>query len=441
MSTEQQDTMHTSDTSHKVAAGASPKPRIVVSGAPVARPNKTEEELKAEAVSKDAKDKASARKGAIFLAIIFAINLLFIVFSGQLDEFVTSLQDAQYSWIIAGFLCMVGYVICGAGAFMMAAFIDPACPLGVRDCISIEASGVTFGNLTPMSSGAIPAQIFRIMQAGLDAGEATAMQLTRFVCWQTTEVLIAAIALLLEFHYFEALIGDIVFINVVVFFVQSCQVTILVLLCLFPRSVSRVAHWLLRFAYRRTWINSQKYTDLTSMLDTQVAQFGGAFHAAISHRGSVILTVLITFVQIIFFYSVPWFVLHAFGMDASYLVCLAGAAMVQMIGNSVPLPGGAGGIEAGFVIFFGPIFGTAAAAGFIVWRLITFYLPTVFCLPLTALRSKRQYSLYERFNAIKEKRPLQPLSAAVAQPKRKTGRKARALTYKFPAKPKPSQEK
>lgn len=347
--------------------------------------------------SKD--DKSSARKGAIFIAAIFVANFAFIILSGQFQEFVTSLDNANYNWVLAGFLMMCGYILFGSVAFMLAAYIDPSSPLGVRDCISVEASGVTFGNLTPMSAGVMPAQVLRLTQAGLDLGEATAMQLTRFVVFQGGEVVIAAVMLALKFEYFQEVLGNIVYLNVVVFIIQTAQVVLLLLMCLFPRFVARVAKWGIRFTYKRGWIASERRNEFVDAVETQVSQFGTAFHAAIRHRKSVALTFLVTFLQILCFYSVPWFVLHAFGGDADFLLCLAGGAMVQMIGNSVPLPGGAGGNEAGFAIFFGPIFGVNAAAGFIVWRLITFYLPTVFCLPLTALKSKQTRSLHMRWNA------------------------------------------
>lgn len=391
--------MSQEELSRKSSSPSRPPVRISISGVKRAvstpKPSRSSKTL----AETNKSDKSRAKKGAIFVAVIFALNILYIIFSGQFQEFITSLDNANYSWVFAGCLAMCGYIACGSIAFMLAAYIDPKSPLGVRDCISVEASGVTFGNLTPMSAGVMPAQVVRLTQAGLNIGEATAMQLTRFVVFQGGEVLIAALMLAFKFEYFQESLGNIVYLNVVVFFIQACQVGSLLLMCLFPRFVARVAKWGIRFAYRRGWIAAKKRSEFIETAETQVSQFGTAFHAAIRHRKSVALTLVVTFVQICCFYSVPWFVLHAFGGDADFLVCLAGGAMVQMIGNSVPLPGGAGGNEAGFAIFFGPIFGINATVGFIVWRLITFYLPTVFCLPLTALKSKQMRSLHVRWKS------------------------------------------
>jgi uncharacterized membrane protein YbhN (UPF0104 family) len=54
---------------------------------------------------------------------------------------------------------------------------------------------------------------------------------------------------------------------------------------------------------------------------------------------------------------------------------MVSSAFVLIIGNFVPIPGGSGGIEYGFLKFFG-IFVTSSilSSGLIVWRFITYYL-------------------------------------------------------------------
>ena len=74
---------------------------------------------------------------------------------------------------------MVLYFIFGVIAYAIAVWLDPDSPVGIRDLISVEASGVFFGNLTPMMVGGTPAQIYRLTKAGQPVGEAGATQFTR----------------------------------------------------------------------------------------------------------------------------------------------------------------------------------------------------------------------------------------------------------------------
>ena len=210
--------------------------------------------------------------------------------------------------------------------------------------------------------------------------------------------------MLFRSDFFLETYGDIVFVNIVVFIIQTAQALGLLCVCLFPRFVNRVGHWGLGFASRHGWLSRERVERYEDVLQTQVMSFGGTFRDSFRHKESLALTLLVTLGQMLAFYAVPWFVLRAFGGDADFVTCLAAASMVQMIGNSVPLPGGTGGNEAGFALFFGPIFGSAAAAGFIVWRLITFFIPTAVSLPLTTLRSSHRRSIYQRWQRFRTRK-------------------------------------
>ena len=72
--------------------------------------------------------------------------------------------------------------------------------------------------------------------------------------------------------------------------------------------------------------------------------------------------------------------------------------MVQLVSTAVPLPGGTGGAEGGFALFFGGMFGSKATAGFLVWRLCSFIGPTLFAVPFLGMRSDRTESIYHEVN-------------------------------------------
>jgi hypothetical protein len=353
-------------------------------------------------VKQEDKDKASAKKGAVFMLFVLVAYAVWIVFTGQFDEFVSALAGVDTGWLAAAMGCMVLYFVFGTLSYVAAIFMDKRSPLGLRDLMSVEASGILYGYLTPMNSGAIPAQVYRLTKAGLDVGEASALQFTRSVIYQTGEVVVAALFLGLKLDYFMTAYGDIVYLALVAFAIQLSQVVGLLIVCLCPRLVTRVGSAVVGFLGRRGWLKeTQRYYDL---IDTQVSLFSGSFRASFRHKKSMLATLVITFVQLCCFYAVPFFVLHAFGKSAGFILCLAGGSMIQIVGDSVPLPGGAGGNEAGFALFFGSLFGSAAAAGFVVWRIVTYFLPVLVSLPLTQLRSTHQKSLRLRFEAWSRRR-------------------------------------
>ena len=101
---------------------------------------------------------------------------------------------------------------------------------------------------------------------------------------------------------------------------------------------------------------------------------------------------------------IPWFVLKAFGIDESFITCLAIGSTIQLVGTAVPLPGGTGGAEGGFVMFYKNMFGPATSAGFLVWRIVTFFAPTIIAAPLLGLSTRnRTVSIYRRVQRIKRR--------------------------------------
>ena len=347
----------------------------------------------AGAASDNEDNKNSARKGALFLVAVVGVYVLYLVFSGQMGQFLDALGSVDGSWVLKACLCFVMYYVFGVLAYGIAVYLDHDSPLGVRDLMSVEASGVFFGNLTPMMAGSVPSQIYRMTRSGLDVGEASATQFTRFIAFQFGVVLFAAIM-----FFFEAY-GNIVVLNLLVFGVHLAECVGLFVICLCPGLVMRVGNWAIRIATRHNWLKDPKHWD--DMVNVQVMEFANAFKNAASDLPSMALTLLVTMAQLGSLYMIPWFVLRAFGIQADFLECLAAGSMVQMVSSAVPLPGGTGGAEGGFLMFYGHMFGRSASAGFLIWRIVTFFGPTLLAAPLLGLRSNGGPSIYARVQKAK----------------------------------------
>ena len=88
--------------------------------------------------------------------------------------------------------------------------------------------------------------------------------------------------------------------------------------------------------------------------------------------------------------------LRAFHIEADLLTCLACGSMLELLTSAIPLPGGTGGAEGGFAFLFGPMFGDAIAAGFVVWRMVEYFLPVLAAVPLLGLRSNGRDNVFEK---------------------------------------------
>lgn len=370
-------------------------PKVAVK---VAAPHVAPENIP-EGVSDDRERDAKARKGALFLAVVVGIYIVYLIFSGQMATFLDALSSVALPWVVAACGCYLLYFIFGVLAYVIAVYLDHDSPVGVRDLMSVESSGVFFGNLTPMMAGAVPSQIYRLTRTGLDVGEAGATEFTRFIMFQFGVVLFAAIMLVAKLEYFFETFGDIIILNLVVFGVHFVELAGLFVICLCPRFVMRVGNALLRVATRHRWLKDPEHWN--DMVNVQVREFSETFRHAARDLPNMGLTLMVTMLQLACLYMIPWFVLRAFDVEADFLDCLAAGSMVQMVASAVPLPGGTGGAEGGFLMFFGGLFGEAASAGFLVWRIVTFFGPTLLAAPILGLRSTGGESIYHRVRKLR----------------------------------------
>ena len=107
-------------------------------------------------------DNKSARRGAIFIGVVLVGYIVYLVVTGQMGQFWAAMSSVQAPWLVVACLCMFMYLFFGIVAYAIAVWLDPNSPVGIRDLISVEASGIFFGNLTPMMMGSTPAQIYRL---------------------------------------------------------------------------------------------------------------------------------------------------------------------------------------------------------------------------------------------------------------------------------------
>ncbi len=331
--------------------------------------------------------KSKARMGVLFLLAVAAVFAIWLFASGTAEEFFEAIRCANLVWLLLGALFFCLFFGLDMVCYRVAARLTDSY-LGIKDLFSVAAAGIVFGFLTPGQSGAAPAQIVRLSQVGLKVGDATALQLTKFFIYQAAVTLFGAVVLVGRAGYFIERFGDIVVVCVLAFGVHVAIMLGLVAMVFFPNAVRKVCHFLVRALSGKVRIIKDPEA-LHAKVDSEVDGYAGSVHQAIRQGKIVGLAVAINVGQLACLYCIPFCVLRALGvMDVDFLTALCASAFIQLIMTAVPLPGGTGGAEAGFALFFGPELGGLTTAAVVLWRALSFYLPIVFSMPLLGLRTR-----------------------------------------------------
>lgn len=331
--------------------------------------------------------KSSVRSGVLFVALVAVVFGIWLFASGTAEDFFDALRGANPAWVALGALFFCAFFGLDMVCYRVAAGLTDSY-LGVKDLFSVAAAGIVFGFLTPGQSGAAPAQIVRLSQVGLKVGDATALQLTKFFIYQAAVTVFGAVVLVGRASYFVERFGDIVLVCVFAFAVHVAIMSGLVAMVFFPNAVRRLCHFLVRLASEKIHLIKDPES-LHARVDAEVDGYAGSVHQAIRQGKVVVLAVVINVAQLACLYCIPFCVLRALGVvEVDFLTALCASAFIQLIMTAVPLPGGTGGAEAGFALFFGPELESLTTAAVVLWRALSFYLPIVCSLPLLSLRTR-----------------------------------------------------
>jgi uncharacterized protein (TIRG00374 family) len=87
-----------------------------------------------------------------------------------------------------------------------------------------------------------------------------------------------------------------------------------------------------------------------------------------------IILIIMHLISLTCLYLVPLCLFLGIGVNVESYVCIIIMSYVMLIGSFVPIPGGTGGLEYGFITFFSKVLPSSKLnAIMLVWRFITYY--------------------------------------------------------------------
>ncbi len=324
------------------------------------------------------------------LASCLAALFAYLVLSGKWSVVLRSFSTLNPWYLGIACLCMLAYLALETCSLHVALKLSNIKLSWIR-LVSTSMVGQFFGNITPFQSGAQPAQAASLALAGLDIARAASALLSKFIAYQAGLTIFAALMLFFKLDFFKQAYGNLALIAILGFGIH-----VVVLLGLFfagisPKLLESCSLIIIKVLARLRIIkDASKYK---RKMRKEIRDFCFSFGQLKHHKTELFYIILITFLQLIAFYLIPYFVLRALGLEGlDVLVLIAAAAFVLLIATSVPLPGGSGGAEGSFAVFLGLFTQSSELmlSALILWRLISFYGPTVVSAPFVGILRRKQ---------------------------------------------------
>ncbi len=408
----------------------------------------TEQEEIKEELSKleDPTTKKSKKRlvsNVILLLLLTAVVVTLFLSLGELQEIAKTFskiaEGNNYSWLLAGI-----------GVSVLFFLIYPL-PLVVLthsyhrktsslDAYLIGANEHFFNGVTPFAAGGQPIQMYDFAKRGMRAGTATGLVLSNFIIYLTVLNAYEVLAFVFWGDFNDAIVSfcanvlqnPSIYPAFLVAVILGYVFNLGFLVFLYFLGLSKkLAGWLVNMARLLCKIKL-----VNRFLGPKIPSFEAycenvqsVTREMFSHKGHVALAFFIKIIVYALYFSIPFFILRAVGIDIGWgLLPKTGfaTAFTSAAVCWVPTPGGTGGIEYAFSIVLGAIapgnFGQAQAVS-LLWRMLSFYLIVllslicviIFEVRYNALESRSRKELLAKKAELEEK--LEESSPSEAQEK------------------------
>lgn len=309
----------------------------------------------------------------ILLGITFVV--LYFVLKDDFNNIIKELLQMNPFWLFFALLCYVLYLVFKSLAFHITVKKEKNDTSFKRSMIH-NTIVQFFNGVTPFSTGGQPMEVYMLKQQGIRYSKGVNIILQTFIFYQTALVLYGLIAVGLNYCF--GIFSKITVLRrlILLGFIMNTVVAIFLFIIVFSKKLN---HFLLNKGIcllTKIKIVKNKDAVLDKMNERLETFHECAFHLK-QHKNLFFKGVFYQLISLSFFYIIPLFL--AFSMNdytsLNVMTAIVSSAYVLIIGSFVPIPGASGGIEYGFIAFFGNfIKGSNLPAMLLVWRFITYYL-------------------------------------------------------------------
>lgn len=313
------------------------------------------------------------------ITIVIPAFILFvcIFYNDSPVNIIQVLKDTKLRWLACAALSMVvSWFLESLSLHIMSNKISKK--LKFKNAIQTSMIGQLFNCITPFASGGQPMQAYCMVKCGIPIGQASSILLTKFIIYQIVLTVYSLLALIFKFKFFADSVSGFGYLVLVGFFINLIVVVCLAGIGFFPKITKKFLNLIIRILSKFNLVKNKE--EKIKSVDTEMDNFYESFQFFRQNIFAIIQSSIIMFLQLTAFFIIPYFICLALGVpNIDLLTIISAGAFVLMITSFVPLPGGSGGAETGFYLFFSIFFPQTGviAIAILIWRAFTFYMPII----------------------------------------------------------------
>ena len=316
----------------------------------------------------------NVRKKSVIIILILIIVLFFLL-KDDFNNVINTLLDVNLIWIaIAIIAIMLYWLLKTLGLYILVREQNEKIKFR-----TIFAQGIItefFNGITPFATGGQPMQVYMLTKTGIKVANATNMIVQSFIFFQTALLVHGILAVTLNYMFNLVTINTAIWTLIMLGFIMNTIVGIALLFISFSTRVNnKIGKLIINIGFKFKLIKNKKKA--LEKWEEKLKEYHSNAELLRNKKSLFIKGFICNFIALFFLYIIPLFIVYSLRDYTSINIveAIITSACILLIGNFVPIPGGSGGIEYGFMnIFKTFIQGTALTAVLMLWRFVTYYL-------------------------------------------------------------------
>lgn len=326
------------------------------------------------------------------LIILLVLGLvLYFSLRDNYEEIIRTILHMNLWWGMVALLLLIVYrLLASFGHYLIIHSNQEIVPFW--RCLQINFIILFFHGVTPFAGGGQPMEVYYLHNEKIPVTKATNITLQNFIVYQISLVLVGIFALIYNGFYSLFPNDHLIKRLVILGFLINFLVLVVTFLLSFGKKINQfVCQKGVHFLAKLHIIKEEEKIQM-KMQEYLSSFYQNALELQ-KHKGVVCKAIVANILGLLILYSMPYAVAQGLGIQLSLIHAIVATAYIMIIGSFVPIPGGTGGIEYGFIFFFGYfIGGSILHAMMLIWRFISYYLGIVLgaiALSLYRKRSKK----------------------------------------------------
>ena len=306
--------------------------------------------------------------------VIFTLTLVVLVlaFKDDFSSKIMYLFSFNFWYLVLAFLMIIiYYLLKGLVIYYCSKRFRNDYKFGNAFKLILDTQFVN--GVTPFSSGGQPYQIYRLKKQGFSIDKGTNIAIQDFIVYQIALILLGSLAI--AANQFLNLFPDNLFLKklVIIGYIVNFVVIIVLFVIAFNKKGNKfLFDLIIKIGAKLKFIKDEKRFLMNS--EIAISNFHDSAVKLMDSKFHFVRIIFINFVALIVLYLIPFVLILGLGEYINPLYAIITSSYVMLIGSFIPTPGGSGGLEYSFTVFFGAfIVGSKLSIIMIAWRFITYY--------------------------------------------------------------------